>query len=314
MNYIIPSWRDLDIELGRNSQTYLDYQVIGRDLEYEGRAYANNEGKVIVRVSDLIRDTLQPQMPIDLQDGIEVMNMTYNTVEVFVNNNVVHTVTMILDNSYVDNLYEETAKILSQPITGLLDPRQKLIFNVGYYDDEDLSINGQIFSFENDFSYNVMFNQTMPTGNTVTIEVGDDEKVFTIKPSSADYCLYYVNELGGFDSILLNNKVTKKTVNTPTTYKKYGNNTLPKHQNLKLNNNSQITMEFVTGWLKDNQTKHIHNIFNTTCAYLHNLNTDEIIPVNISTNQYNQMTMRSNGKKYVNYTIQCEYSITRKII
>lgn len=316
MNYIIPSWRDLDVEISNSVTTYLEYQLTGRDLNYTGRAYPNPDGRIIVRVSDIIRDTLSPQMPISLEDGITIENEAYNTVVLSVNQTPIHTITMFLDNSFErESIFDETALLLSEPVTGVLDPRQRLIFNVGYYDGFPMvTVNGQQYAYDETYSYNVMFNTEMPTGNTVNINVDGTNTSYTIQPSSADYCLYYVNEKGGYDSILLNHKVTKKTVNTPVNYKKYGNNTTTNHQKMKLVNDSVITMEFVTGWLKDNQTERIHNIFNTTSAFLHDLNTDKIIPVNISTNQYSQMTMRSNGKKFVNFTIGCEYSINRKMI
>ena len=314
--YKIPSWRDLDVELSDSATNYLDYTIEGRDLNYQGRAYPNPSGKTVVRVSDIIRDTIDPQLPFSLSTGITVNSQAYNSCAVKVDNNLLHIVQMFLDNSYSKDLYYNNAHILSEPVTGVLDPRQRLLFNVAYFNSiQSVYVNGQEYPFDYSYGGNVQYNLDMPQmTSAVTVQIGSEQMTYSVCQTHADYVLYYVNSRGGFDSILLNHKNVKKTKNTPTMFKKYGNNYLPKHQLLKLNNIEEETVEFTTGWLKDNQVERIYNVYNTTCAYLQDLKNGDVIPVNVNSNQYEVKDMRSNGKKFSLFTIQLQYSVNKKII
>ena len=132
-----------------------------------------------------------------------------------------------------------------------------------------------------------------------------------INDSCYDYCLYYCNAFGGWDSLLVDGNVKKVDKIESKYYNKAFNNTRQDFEKKKFAN--VITPQYTlhTGWFNDDEQSRLHHLLESTEVYLHNLNTDEVVPVNITNNSCEYKTFTNNGKKKFNNTINVEVAQTK---
>jgi hypothetical protein len=63
--------------------------------------------------------------------------------------------------------------------------------------------------------------------------------------------------------------------------------------------------------MTDDEASRMHHLLESTEVYLHNLEDDTIIPVNITNNSCEFKTFTNNGKKKFNYEIDVELARTK---
>lgn len=118
-----------------------------------------------------------------------------------------------------------------------------------------------------------------------------------------DYALYYLNSYGGWDSFLIEGNVTRTDNATNYTYDSYVNNATIGFETNKYAVHISPSYTCYTSWLNDEQAANFaKNLLTTTQAYLHNLNSGEIIPVTVDATSASYKTYKNNGKKLVNYS------------
>lgn len=135
---------------------------------------------------------------------------------------------------------------------------------------------------DNNFAYRQLhFNTTVSKMGIVTNYITN-----TINNDCGDYALYYLNSFGGWDSLLLNNKVNKsKSINSYTT-EKYIRNLNVDFEQYRYISELQNSYDVNTNLLTDEQaTNIVDNLFTSNEVYLHNLNTDIINAVLITNNK-----------------------------
>lgn len=162
------------------------------------------------------------------------------------------------------------------------------------------------------YSNNLYSDDTYVTGVIVnTDDINDGVLNAHIKDSCYDYCLYYCNAFGGWDSLLVDGNVKKVDKIESKYYNKAFNNTRQDFEKKKFAN--VITPQYTlhTGWFNDDEQSRLHHLLESTEVYLHNLNTDEVIPVNITNNSCEYKTFTNNGKKKFNNTINVEVAQTK---
>lgn len=121
------------------------------------------------------------------------------------------------------------------------------------------------------------------------------------------YAIYYLNSHGGWDSFLLEGNCVRTD-----TYKRNEMNS--SYDNTKLdfgkkvyNNVTTPSWDLKTGWLSNSEAEIlVRNLLPSVKAYLHNLVTDEITPVNITDGSGIYKTYMNQGRKRVSYTIKAE--------
>lgn len=133
-----------------------------------------------------------------------------------------------------------------------------------------------------------------------------------IKRATANDCgswaLYYRNRKGGYDSYLLRGKVSRTDDFTFYGYEKGidNNNMGYEREKVRYKNVIGSKWELNTGWLKDAEAKTLaRHLFSSGYVILHNLDTDTLIPVNISDTSVQHKTF-NNERKMFSYTINVE--------
>ena len=209
------------------------------------------------------------------------------------------------------------ATILNDPITGIVDNRQYLMFNwllpvesadvnLTINDTEtDLFLNNGI----NGYSYVKNLNDTIyECGTDLVFNVDDSSIKYTIDNTEKDYVLYYVNASGGWDSLLIEGNSKQTDSIESLNYRKRTINTSLEFDNTKYLNIITPTWTLYTDYLTDEQAAKMFNLLESTCVYLHNLKDNVIIPVIITDNVCEYKTYTNQGKNKFYYTISVEAS------
>lgn len=120
---------------------------------------------------------------------------------------------------------------------------------------------------------------------------------YVVKETCADYCLYYCNAYGGWDSLLIYGNSLKTDKINSHYYTKSFDNTKPDFERKKYVNVITPKYTLYTDWFDDVQQSKMYHLLESTEVYLHNLNTNKIEPVNITNTTLDYKTFVNNGKK-----------------
>lgn len=124
-----------------------------------------------------------------------------------------------------------------------------------------------------------------------------------------DYALYYLNRNGGWDSFLIEGKVKEKDSYNKSTFERKPNQQLYYSREVEIFHNIiEHSYELNTGWLKDSESKTLaYHLLSSNKVYLHDLNNDTIIPVNITDSSCEYKTFK-NDRRLISYTINVKES------
>lgn len=137
------------------------------------------------------------------------------------------------------------------------------------------------------------------------IALGEDGTRMNYRFDKGDYVLYYSNAYGGWDSLLCNG-TSKKTDNIEhLTYRRKSKNQAD-FSKINYQNNITPTWSLKTGITVDGQK--MYHLLESTMVYLHNLETDQIVPVVITNSNCEYLNYTNNGKRPYFYDITVEES------
>lgn len=126
-----------------------------------------------------------------------------------------------------------------------------------------------------------------------------------------EYCLYYCNAFGGWDSLLIKGNVLKTDSIDSQYYIKGYDNKTQEFGKVKYHNNITTTYRLHTDWFTDDEQSRLHHLLESTEVYLHNMVTDKVEPVNITNKTVEYKTFTNNGKKKWHNTIDVEVAQTK---
>lgn len=127
-----------------------------------------------------------------------------------------------------------------------------------------------------------------------------------------DFGVYYVGRRGGWNAFLFEGPCKRTDRLTDYKYNKTINNTTLAFENDKYQVDINPTYELKTGWLSDEEAAiFARDLISTPKLYLHNLNTDEIVPALITNTSAEYKTFKNEGRKFVQYTVNVEESHTQ---
>lgn len=216
---------------------------------------------------------------------------------------------------------------LSDPITGLIDPRQYVmaswllptgegIVNRFYYKDgiqtaTDVTlrsgINGYTF-VENITNLQLGCGDYIVIAFVVSGTISQKQIKYTIDNTGKDYVLYYVNAAGGWDSLLIEGNVKKTDEFESESYIKRVLRPSTEFARNKYLNTITSSWTLYTGYLNDEQASKMYNLLESTQVYLHNLKDNTITPVLITDTSCEYKTYTNQGKNKFYYTINVESS------
>lgn len=336
-----PIWDRNPIYLGdKDSEQYNVY--INDALVYTGKAYKKpGDNDVYVCVNDIVADYLSQYEVAD--DGYIGTPIVCN-VKVTSPDISDYTGKYYYDWSYDFGFNPNlSGQLLNFPVTGEVDNRQKitltkiyndnihvhLVFKDGMELDFDYPrVQGADFNndFNNDFAIarseeDEMTNFTFklsefPNLKSITI---DNVLHYDVVDTCCKYCIYYVNDYGGWDSLL----VKGEAITADSYERKMKNAEMPEYgyqfgsvimqggvtQSHNFLNKIVRSYELNTGWIKGNGGERMHNLFNSTFCYLYDLANGQTRRINITDTSCKYRNFRNEGNTPVFYTINAEDAI-----
>lgn len=153
---------------------------------------------------------------------------------------------------------------------------------------------------------------TMPSGVTSYVrDAGDATGMYLVVNGikydvryCGDVALYYLNAYGGWDAFLIEGNVVKSDNKTHYEYDKFARNTTIDFETTRYATEIETTYKLSTGWLKDDQAERLcKHLLSSNMVYMHILDENKIVPVNIKDTKVEYKTYKAT-KKMINYTIE----------
>lgn len=295
----------------RGSVNYDIKDVKADEIIYSGRAYEEpNNNNIKINVGRIVNGYLSNNFPEVIDDEpVHYLTDYSHTYNIMVGDVVEGTYTYY--NSWA---YEPvTGYSISVPIRKTIDRRQVFVYSLYRGDNSN-----DMFIYDNGFeNHNIYIddNQALICDKNLNEDVreviitkqGDIEvDRFTVIDSCYDWCLYYSNAYGGWDSLLIKGNVVKTDKINSQYYKKEYNNKTYEFGRTKYLNIVTPSYKLYTDWFYDEEQSKLHHLLESTEVYLHNLVTDKIEPVIITNTECEYKTYTNNGKKKFYNTINVE--------
>lgn len=335
-NVYQPIWKD--VYYTKYNTPILDYTIYNEDNIpiYKGKSIATPDSNdVTFNINKVCSNYLSSSLSEDISNRIEYINDYAKFFTIKEKNDSVAGEKPIAQYRFYNNYLYDVEKggiFISDPIrrrnnstttTVDVDLRQYMVISAYYKGDgskeisviETTAIGGsKIKSIVIDNTAQmVRFNRDSGLKNVSYYTKNTEDKSFNfnIVNTCYDYCLYYVNAYGGWDSLLIDANVKKVDKIESKYYNRAFNNTTTQFEKKKFTN--VITPQYTlhTGWFNDDEQSRLYHLLESTEVYLHNLNTDEIVPVNITNNTCEYKTFTNNGRKKFSNTINVEVAQTR---
>ena len=326
-----PLWKQQVIEI-KPVDDYVDYRLMTDDLNiiYQGRAYSH--GKVVyLSLNELVRPFINQSIDITLQNWQNTNGYGKFKLQKMNENGIYEdymTIRAFADWSYEDRLVNP--QCLQDPIFRTLDYRQKALFSVidKYGDYSDASIT-RCWIAKDGVNYSNVINANNEIATIVVHDLSDCDTIsclythinsdinidyedeYKVECTPYKYCLYYQNLYGGYDSLLLNKTSTESITTKSNSLTSNVSFDSKIHETKMYRRATNRKFKLMTPRLNDEQSAKMCHILQTNQAWLHNLESGEVIPVNIDDSTTQIKTFVSNGRKVITYTFNATEAFTK---
>lgn len=293
----VPIWKD--IVYIEKSNNWIEYHLddANNNVLYAGKAYpypSNNTVEILV--NDIASNFLKP-MDWPTNDGFNVSEDYSKFFSLKTSTNIIRTYIFNNDWSYKENpLYTNSP-------CNIVDPRQ--LFIVSGDSGYKITYGDNTIQFTNLYTYRLdLSNITIPCGSKISVYKDNVIiKEYTVA-NGKDYVLYYTNSVGGWDFITVKGNATRKDNVTSSLYERRPIRPSKEFGSIKYLNTITPSWSLNTGYIKGN----ISELVSSLNVYLYDLNTKDLIPVNVTTTSAEYLNYTNNGKHFTNYTVEVEAS------
>lgn len=319
-----PIWKDNYIKI-YTDKLFVDYKfkIDGNDV-YVGRAFTK-DGVATIKTNDILKNYMEESLNFDdemLQfgQGGYIKADMYLSDDEWLGEYFYQSVITYNDWSYD----EFDGYGFKYPISNVLDRRQYFTYTVFDSLNTTNGTNAHIIKQMADGStetYNLKITNsietiTQPLYNLNKLSYYYSNEYYTdvqhdaiVDVTCNDYCLYYKNKRGGWDSCLFNDagkQIDKIAINK---FQRDVDAGTTDHGTVHFQKDITRTWQLKSGRLNDEQSKIFsEHLMTTNKAYLHIFATNEIVPVNITDTTVNHLTRANNSRKVATYTLNVEDS------
>ena len=292
-----PIWKDtVYVEKSNN---WIEYHLddANNNVLYAGKAYpypSNNTVEILV--NDIASNFLKP-MDWPTNDGFNESEDYSKLFLLKTSTNIIRT--YIFNNDWS---YKEDPLYTNSPCS-IVDPRQ--LFIVSGDPRYKITYGDNTIQFTNLYTYRLdLSNITIPCGSKISVYKDNVIiKEYTVA-NGKDYVLYYTNSVGGWDFITVKGNTTRKDNVTSSLYEMRPMRPSKEFGSIKYLNTITPSWSLNTGYMKGN----ISELVSSLNVYLYDLNTKDLIPVNVTTTSAEYLNYTNNGKHFTNYTVEVEAS------
>ena len=317
---IYPIWANMPIMIETQANS-IKYSVKhNNEVIYAGKAYVTQDNDFVeIDITQVCSSYINSSMEkafnapqeFNEQDGVKRFDLYIND-EFYRGFYFYNSYSYKPNPEYIYN-NDRTFIKLSDPIRKVYDSRQYIIysfFNVLDYNNYYINF----YFHKNQYTHSSLSATVKGRTEYTTLAKAPEgydtvqffQEYIPIMNTCCKYCLYYQNALGGWDSFLINGNDKQTDKITSYKYIKGVNNTTKDFGTKKYLNLISQTYKLYTDWLNDDEASRMFNLLESTEVYLHNLEDDSIMPVNITNNTCEYKTFSNNGKKKFYYTIDVE--------
>lgn len=344
---MIPVWKDRDVYISTTEPINYFVEYYGGNSVFEGVAVPKpNASGVSIRINDFAKNMVNSDVDADRIFDIQ-HNMDYfiipdycreiaigkrnedsgNTLvfsDYFCNDYDYNSSGDVNYNIYGNYSYDEV-HLISNKITHLTN-RGHCLFTLFNCWENDVTI--KVTEEDVQGSGGVVFNFTIPSMSAAVVsgrnftpglyyvfyDTYDDIEIgrYEVVESCNRYNLHYVNAKGGYDTLPIDGRRDKRTDDFEFSYfKSRGNNQqLNNYQMNKYQTNITPKWELQTGWLSDEQSLKMYNLFGSHKVWLEDIQENKFYPVYITNSSVDYKTFTNNGKKKISYTINVKSANT----
>lgn len=300
-----PIWQDVTHSVEVVGE-YIDYDVrIGADIIYRGRAYVlPNETTAVIPIAAIAASHVSgkldlPSLPYNIRQVD--WRKTFSIYDSLLDISIAE-YTFYADWSYGEDVGLNDAELnfLSRPLQMVIDPRQYFVASLGNLSEESKEYVVSKSSIRIDFGLvGIMTTffleaSTWREGERITLTTAP---LYRVKKTCAQYALYYLNAVGGWDYLLLMGNVERANNYERVNMRQYANNLTYEHGEVVVSEKVDATWKLYTDYLSDTQWALMHHLTGSPQVYLHDLERDAIIPVNVTDTQQVYNTYANKGKK-----------------
>ena len=293
----VPIWKDtVYVEKSNN---WIEYHLddANNNVLYAGKAYpypGNNTVEILV--NDIASNFLKP-MDWPTKDGFNESEDYSKLLLLKTSTNIIRT--YIFNNDWS---YKEDPLYTNSPCS-IVDPRQ--LFIVSGDSSYKITYGDNTIQFTNLYTYRLdLSNITIPCGSKISVYKDNVIiKEYTVA-NGKDYVLYYTNSVGGWDFITVKGNSTRKDNVASSLYERRPIRPSKEFGSIKYLNTITPSWSLNTGYIKGN----ISELVSSLNVYLYDLNTKDLIPVNVTTTSAEYLNYTNNGKHFTNYTVEVEAS------
>lgn len=242
------------------------------------------------------------------------------------------TVIIIYDWSYKPNY---NRSVLSDPIINLVDNRQFFVYTIKagspdvintitmkigdivvtsfqisgytYYNlVQDLSTSTYPGEFSYAYSYDFFVDRTAPIDGVNKITIGPS--TYYVTNTCYKYCLYYLNQYGGWDSLLFRGRELQTDDLSRLSYKKnYVAGSTDFHK-VDYLTTIQEKWSLNTSFLDNEESSKMINLMASNKIFIHDLEEGYVAPVNITNSECEHKNYKNQGRKMATYNIEVSAS------
>lgn len=327
-----PIWKDYFVDLGQHE--YMDYSILARDIGniFTGRAYRRpGESNILIKINDICQDYLENIIPNFSEQAFNFLSFPVEfSVEIRPTDtppSVIDSVQFTNDWSY-DDSYDASVHGMAFPINRRIAERQWIVWTGLNVSEVEMTIhfnNGEAtevtIPVEVSGDFNADFNSDFARA---VMQAGSGTAVFNLAQwsdvrsiaingveydvvSCGRYVLYYVNEYGGWDSLLIEGNTTESdSITRSMRDVVYDNRNVQNRGRVNYKNDIVKRRTLNTSWMSDDESLRMRHLLNATDVYLYDMQTEEMTPVILVNSTTDYKTYKSNGCKLVNYVIEVE--------
>ena len=287
-----------NIILTDGTSDYVDYTLYNNSsLVFSGRAYKYPDAQSLaIDVTDICHSIINAPY-IDSSSGH--VSTIGRSASFTLYGNITHSFTVNYWTKY-NMPIPQGAYSNNDPISRTIDPRQYLYPG---------SVNASITITKNGASWYSGIGGTITqlalsgygliNGTKLQLTCGSTIIDYVIK-CGANYALYYQNPVGGIDSVTCYGPCTRRS--SVTRYSISNKNAeFFKNENKAIE--ATIGWNLVTGSMTDIESEHIPDLLLSNCCWLHDLNTGDLYPVNVTNSDIESKTKKKD-KNNTSYNIQ----------
>jgi len=293
------------------------------------------DGFGIQNLNEILGQYVNPT-PISFISQLQPDNASHSTFYIYYTQNDWQTWTNDFVIINYDWSYTNDARsVLSDPIINLVDNRQFFVYTIKagtpdtqttitmrigsivvtsfqisgytYYNlVQDLSTSTYPGEFTYAYSYDFFVDRSVPIEGVNKITVGPS--TYYVTNTCYKYCLYYLNQYGGWDSLLFRGRELKTDDLARLSYKKnYVAGSTDFHK-VDYLTTIQEKWALNTSFLDDTESSKMINLMASNKIFIHDLEEGYIAPVNITNSNCEHKNYKNQGRKMATYNIEVSAS------